>query len=127
MKALCESLEKLISESDLLFLQFGNEFCSPCRAIRLRVDVWLDTHPAVARYVDVPAHISLCAQMGILSVPAVVVFMDGKEIIRAAGCFSLERIFSQIERYSTMRGSETGREPVKSVTDPDLRISGGTT
>ena len=88
-----------------LILQFGDESCAPCHAIRYKLDAWLVNHPDVAaRYIDIRAHLALCSQMGIMSAPTVIVYMDGKVVARKAGYFSLDDMLCRVERYIEMRG-----------------------
>lgn len=99
------SLDALIASSPTLILQFGDDSCAPCHAIRLKLDQWLEAHPNItARYIDIQAHLALCSQMGIMSVPTVVVYMDGKVAAREAGYFSLDDMLARVERYMEMRG-----------------------
>ena len=80
-----ESLDALIASTAThtaatLILQFGDESCAPCHAIRYKLDAWLVNHPDVAaRYIDIESHLALCSQMGIMSAPTVIVYMDGKK------------------------------------------------
>ena len=98
-----ESLAELKKNHPILILQFGDEHCGPCHAIRYKIDQWIEKHPeAEARYISISDHVKLCAQMGIMSVPVVIVYMDRKETIREMGYFSLDDILNRIERYMKM-------------------------
>ena len=100
MKALNEPLQELLSSSPVVLLQVGGDDCAPCHAIRRKLDLWLESHPGVtARYVDISAQRALCAQMGIFSVPTVIVYMEGRVLIRKSGYFSLDSLLEQTERY----------------------------
>ena len=104
MIELAENLEELISSSSTLILQFGEETCGPCHAIRFRLDRWLNEHETVtARYVDIGQHLQMCSQMGIMSAPAVIVFMDGKIVAKEAGYFSLDDLLWRTERVLQVR------------------------
>lgn len=104
MAPLTESLEDLIRETKVLLVLFGEDTCGPCRALRKKLDIWLDAHPDVrGRYAEVGDHLSLCAQRGIFSGPALVLYMDGKETARASGHFSLDVFLARTERYMEMR------------------------
>ncbi len=82
-----------------LFL-FGSEKFSPCKALKEKIRAWNETYPQVfCGYVPVEDNISLAAQENILGVPAVLAFVGGKETIRKAGYFSLEEVFSSMDRY----------------------------
>ena len=82
-----------------LFL-FGSEKCIPCKALKEKIRAWNESHPQVfCGYVPVEENISLAAQENILGAPAVLAFVGGKETIRKAGYFSLEEVFSSMDRY----------------------------
>lgn len=100
MRELTENLPKLIAESGVLVLQFGDAACAPCHAIRHKLDLWLkENENVIARYIDIPSHLELCAQMDIFSAPTVIVYMDGQVAARESGYFSLEAILERVERY----------------------------
>ena len=82
-----------------LFL-FGSEKCIPCKALKEKIRAWNESHPQVfCGYVPLEENISLAAQENILGAPAVLAFVGGKEAIRKAGYFSLEEVFSFMDRY----------------------------
>jgi len=99
------SLAALIASTPTLILQFGDDSCASCHAIRFKLDLWLAKHPNVeAMYIDIQTHRALCFQMDIMSAPTVIVYMDGKVAAREAGYFSLDDMLCSVERYLEMRG-----------------------
>lgn len=82
-----------------LFL-FGSQACAPCKALKEKIIVWSRTHPQVfTGYISIDNNISLAAQENILGAPAILVFVEGKEAIRKIGYFSLEEVFTALDRY----------------------------
>ena len=82
-----------------LFL-FGSQACAPCKALKEKIIVWSGTYPQVfTGYISIDNNISLAAQENILGAPAVLVFVEGKEAIRKIGYFSLEEVFTALDRY----------------------------
>lgn len=82
-----------------LFL-FGSESCAPCKALKEKIILWSCSHPQVlTNYVSIENNISLAAQENILGSPAIIVFVEGKEAIRKIGYFSLEEVFTTLDRY----------------------------
>ena len=82
-----------------LFL-FGSQACAPCKALKEKIILWSRTHPQVlTNYVSIENNISLAAQENILGSPAILLFVEGKETIRKIGYFSLEEVFTALERY----------------------------
>lgn len=95
-----ENLNTLISSSPCCFLQFGDETCAPCHALRARLSQWLETHPDVtARYIPVSEYTEEAAQMGVFTVPTVRFYIDGKLAADESGYFSLDRMLDRVERY----------------------------
>ena len=98
-----ESIDDLINTSKICILQFGDESCGPCFALRERIEKWLETHPdATGRYIPIRDNMALSAQMGFLAVPTVAAYVCGKEVVRESGYFSLDQILERIERYADM-------------------------
>ena len=82
-----------------LFL-FGSQACAPCKALKEKITVWSGTHPQVfTGYVSIDNNISLAGQEKSFGTPAILVFVEGKEAIRKIGYFSLEEVFTALDRY----------------------------
>ena len=104
MRALREPLGDLIRSEPVLLVQFGDMSCAPCQAIRQRLDAWLMEHPEMtARYAEISDHLPECAQLGIFSVPVLILYMDGAETVRVSGWFSLESFLKRAERLLSLR------------------------
>ncbi|MBQ6315291.1 MAG: thioredoxin family protein [Mogibacterium sp.] len=98
-----DNINDLIKASRICILQFGDESCGPCFALRERIDKWLCTHPvAEGRYIPIREFPEVSAQMGILSVPTVAVYVDGKQVVQECGYFSLDHILDKLDRYIGM-------------------------
>lgn len=98
-----ENIEELIHSSGICILQFGDESCGPCFALRERIDKWLETHPeAEGRYIAIRENMEISAQMGILSVPTVAAYVCGKKVAHESGYFSLDKILERVDRYSEL-------------------------
>ena len=98
-----ENIVDLISASKICILQFGDESCGPCFALRERIEKWLENHSdAEGRYIPIRDNMELSAQMGILTVPTVAAYICGKEVARESGYFSLDQILDRIEKYASM-------------------------
>lgn len=104
MKDLIEDIGSLIESTPVLILQFGEDTCGPCLAIRARIDQWLNKHEGIeARYVDIEKNLEHCSQMGIFSAPTVMAYIDGQIVARESGYFSLDTILERIEHYLDLR------------------------
>lgn len=85
--------------------QYGSETCAPCVAIRRKLEEWQRAHPTVNySYLPIEVHQEEAAQKGILSVPTVIAEIDGTEVARESGYFSLDKMLARLERYMEMAG-----------------------
>ena len=85
--------------------QYGSETCAPCVAIRRKLEEWQRAHPTVNySYLPIEDHQEEAAQKGILSVPTVIAEIDGTEVARESGYFSLDKMLARLERYMKMAG-----------------------
>ena len=92
--------ERIKEQSKFSLFLFGSQACAPCKAIKEKITVWSETHPQVfTGYISIDNDISLAAQENILGAPAILVFVEGKEAIRKIGYFSLEEVFTALDRY----------------------------
>lgn len=88
-----------VPEDKVLILLFGSDSCMPCKAIAGKLDAWQEDHPgAVTGYVDTGMYPETASQSGIFTVPAVIVYADGKPCLRKAGYFSVEELLADTER-----------------------------
>lgn len=95
-----ESLDELIAAHPMMIVQIGSASCAPCSALKIRLDAWLAAHPHVeARYVPIEDFAELTAQHGVLSVPTIEVYVEGKLSIHEAGYFSLDALLDKVEKY----------------------------
>lgn len=83
-------------------VQYGSDTCQPCGALETKLGAWVKEHEGIDySYVSVELEPAKAAQQGVFTVPAIVVYMDGKEITRRAGYFSLDELLVQVEDIKT--------------------------
>lgn len=79
-------------------VQYGSDTCMPCGALETKLGAWVKEHEGIDySYVSVEAEPAKAAQQSIFTVPAIVVYVDGKEVTRRAGYFSLDELLAQVE------------------------------
>ncbi len=94
-----ETIKDIVSSNSIVLLQFSSKTCTPCVAIRKRIEDWLEAHEQIeARHISIDEHPELAAQNDVLSFPTVVVYIEGQVAIHESGYFSLDEIFAKIER-----------------------------
>lgn len=94
-----ETINELVSCNSIVLLQFSSKACTPCVAIRKRIEDWLIEHEEIeARHISIDEHPELAAQNNVLSFPTVVIYVEGQVAIHESGYFSLDEIFAKMDR-----------------------------
>ncbi|UQD57236.1 co-chaperone YbbN [Flavobacterium sp. K5-23] len=83
-----------------ILLLISTERCSVCVALDQRIKPWIqDFHPDLTylkiKLEDFPM---LRGELMVFSAPVLLLFQNGKEVVRKAGVFSLEHAFEEISR-----------------------------
>jgi thioredoxin 1 len=90
--------ESLIKSSKLVLADFYAEWCSPCKMLAPTIE---EIHNEYNDYfetvkVNVDENPELTEYYGVSGIPALLLFKDGKEILRMSGVQTKERIISAI-------------------------------
>lgn len=93
--------EKVINSPVPVLVDFWAEWCGPCKAIGPAVEEIANEYRDKARVfkVDVDSDADLASKYGIMSIPALLVFKDGKEVDRHVGAMPKAGIQSLIDRH----------------------------
>ncbi len=92
--------EELIGKNGMAILYFGNADCGVCRDMMPKVDKLLAEYPNIeGAYIDASASPELSAMYSVFTLPAILVFAEGKEVIREAWHMSFLDLGERIERY----------------------------
>ena len=95
----------IVREKPGVVLVVGNDFCNACPAINYKLATQLESNERIGLYyISLNAEPELAAELQIFSAPAVLVYVEEQLTIKEAGYFSLEDIFSRINRYLKMLG-----------------------
>lgn len=93
-------LEELISANAMTLVYFGGESCGVCRAVKPKLIELLRDYPKmVSGSVDAEKYLETAAEYSVFTIPVILVFVEGKEVIRAARHFSLVELEEKIARY----------------------------
>jgi thiol-disulfide isomerase/thioredoxin len=99
IKSKSEIIE-LIENNDMILIYFSNINCNVCTAVKPKLIELLKKFPNIkAIEVEVMHSIDIPAQFNIFSVPAILLFIDGKEVIREIRYISLLSLEDKITRY----------------------------
>lgn len=98
-----EAIDELINNNDMALVYFGGNNCSVCVALKPKVQELLKNYPKIkSAEVDVEKSLAVSAVHNIFTIPVVLMFIEGKEIIREARHISIQELNNKIERYYNM-------------------------
>lgn len=99
-----EQFSDLVSGSKALVVYFSTPGCGVCTVLRPRVEELLAGRFPQIRfvYVDTTASPELPAQLSIFTVPTIVAFFEGREVLRKSRHFGLEELAAALERPYTL-------------------------
>jgi len=93
-------IEELINKNDMVLVYFGSKTCGVCIAMKPKVEEILKKYGEIKSIqVDVEKSLELSAAYNIFTIPAILVFVEGKETIREARYISMQDIEGKISRY----------------------------
>lgn len=97
--------ESLIKSSKPVLADFYAKWCSPCKMLAPTVEEIHNEYNAYFETVkiDVDENPELTEQYGVSGIPALILFKDGKEILRMSGVQTKERIISAISEKTGER------------------------
>jgi thioredoxin len=81
-----EELKKIIAENEVVLVDYYAEWCGPCKQLIPRLEL-LESEYAntVFAKVDVDANMEYAKELGVRSVPTVMVLKNGEVIHRSSG------------------------------------------
>lgn len=87
-----ESFESVIATGTTL-VDFWATWCGPCRMQSPVVDEFAEKHPEIqVGKVNVDEHRELALRFGVMSIPTLIAFRDGKPIAQQVGLAPMEKL-----------------------------------
>ena len=82
-----ESFDKALGEGKLMMVDFWASWCGPCRMLGPVIDKLAEQYEGkvISGKVNVDDEQELAIRYGVMSIPTVIFFKDGKEIDRKVG------------------------------------------
>lgn len=94
-----KQIEELINSNEMVLIYFGNNTCGVCTDMKPKVEETLKKYPKVkSAKIDVEKSLQISATYGIFTIPAIIIYVEGKETIREARYISIQDIDRKISR-----------------------------
>jgi thioredoxin-like negative regulator of GroEL len=98
-----EAIKELVNYSEMVLVYFGGNSCNVCNVMKPKVQELLKDYTKIkSAQVDVEKSLEASAAYNIFTIPAILIFIEGKEIIREARHISMQDLNSKIDRYYNM-------------------------
>jgi thioredoxin-like negative regulator of GroEL len=98
-----DQLDALPAERGIELLFFSQARCGVCAPVKEKVEQLLSDYPSVSAYsVDTTELPAAAGRFEIFTVPAVLLFVEGKETVRYVRYFSLHELEDSLERYTAL-------------------------
>lgn len=92
------NFEELSAKGLLMLVDFGAQWCGPCKAVSPIVDELSDKYgsEAVIGKVDIDESPDLCEKFGIRNIPTILFIRDGEVVDKIVGAVAKEKISERL-------------------------------
>lgn len=94
-----EDLKKTIDSNKMVLVYFANNECNVCVNMKPKIEKLLQNYPKIRGiYVDIKKLLYISSNYMIFSIPALLIYVEGKKTIRQARHISIKDIDEKISR-----------------------------
>lgn len=95
-----EELQSTIKSELGVLLYFSGEHCNVCHALRPKFKELFDTEfPEIKQiFLDAQEYATIAAEYQVLSLPTILVFLDGREFVREGRTVSMHQLQENLSR-----------------------------
>ena len=90
-----EFQKEVLEAKEPVFVDFYADWCGPCRMLGPIMEEISETHKVFK--VNTDEAMNLAMEYGIMSIPCVILFKDGKEVKRSVGLRAKEDILKMVD------------------------------
>jgi len=96
-----DDIKYFIKENKFVMLYFSSEGCSVCDDVLPRLKELLKKYPkVVSGHVEIQNIPSVASVFGVFTIPEVIIFLEGKEIVRQSRYINFLELKEKIQRFS---------------------------
>jgi len=94
-------IKDFIKKNKFVMLYFSSDGCNVCDDVLPMIEELLKEHSKiVSGHVEIQNIPSVASVFGIFTIPAIIIFLEGKEIVRQARYINFIELKEQIQRFS---------------------------
>lgn len=93
------SIDEIVNVNEIVLILFGSESCPPCYVVWQKLQ---EMELSDKVYISVDEHPRLAAQAGVLSVPTIHLYVNGKIAWEKSGTFGLNEVINRIKRLQNI-------------------------
>lgn len=94
-----EMIEEIVKNNLVVLAYFGSKNCGVCNDIKPKINLMLNNYPNIKPiYIDMDSSAQIGIEYGLFTIPAIILFVDGKESIREVRHISIQDIEAKISR-----------------------------
>lgn len=98
-----EDINKVVDNGEIVIIYITSATCSVCGAIKPKINDIVNSMPEIEAYEISTDEVSnIAGELSIFTLPAILVFIEGKEVIREARYISLDILEEKLNRYYKM-------------------------
>jgi len=93
-------IDNILACEGMQLLYLSRPDCGVCTALKPRVQAMLEYFPRIEAWdIDLDEHPVLAGRFEVFTIPAVLLYAEGREFIREARYFSVDQLAGRISRY----------------------------
>jgi len=96
-------VRNFIQDKEIAFLYVSSWECSVCRELLPKVESVLGKYPAIAcRHIEAGEIPEVAGELSVFTTPVLLMFIDGKEVIRESRYVMISELEDKIDRFIAM-------------------------